>query len=159
MLQKIKPSDTLKSDTVSTSPCAGTNPPKGSIIVPLCTQIEQQEITKSIDAQYKELIDIAKEKLPGIKTNFLTNFLDMNKDTKAELIRLVDDKKINGRIIDYITANNVTDLKEMLHDKEHQNKLISMVTDYAKNEGYPNTAKFLERKIIQKALKSYLSEI
>lgn len=120
---------------------------------------KSESIIKSVDKQYSELAEYARTKLPDTKTSFWTRLVGFNEETKNELIKLIDDEKINQKIKDYIAGHGITDLRTMLHDKNHQNNLINLVSEYSKEENYPNTYRLLNKKIIRFELKSFLSGI
>lgn len=154
MIQNIQKYDSINSDSIKFPVCK-----IDTLTLPLSTPGEEPLISKSVEAQYNELVQEARAKIPGIKTNFITSWLDMNKDTKEELGKLIDDEQLHTKIKDYIDATKASDLKKMLNDKRHQENLINMVIDYTKNNDYPHTTKFLSRGIIQKGVKSYLADL
>lgn len=157
MLQNIAKCDSLITTPLSAAP---VSLPTDTITLPMGFAVVEPDTVKSVNTQYEDLVKIARDKLPKMKTNIFTSgLLDLNKETKAELIKLIDDEKLHTKIKDYIKEHNTLDLKKMLHDKKHQDNLIGLVSEFAQKEKYANTVKLLENAIVKKALKSYLSDL
>lgn len=129
----------------------------------------------SSDEEIKQEVDIIlnynKSKLSGLKNDLKNGSWAKKNILKAwfkllgipeksidEADRICADKKFSEALKEFACKKQVSGMKEFLANEANQEEAIKLLKEYTENNNYPNLRTLLDRKIVQKEIKSYLKE-